>query len=575
MKSPKLSIIVPVYNAEKNLKRCLDSISNQTMPDWECFLVDDGSSDRSGSICDAYTVQDNRFKVIHKYNAGPAAARNLGLFLSRGDWIGFVDSDDWIEPDRFETAIMYGESSKIPVVQCSINVWSNNKITKVWHLGEPGVYSVRDGRIFSDPLYDIGHCWDKVYSAKLIKDNDIWFPECDLCEDTLFNARVYFCGGRILSISDILYNYTISNGSLAHSKIDGARKTNLLNSFEQSLATMENDKYFEKDIIRTFLDQAINNKCKDLIDYVFPYVDNSKEQWRNEYNLYTKGSKLSNEVNGDSRFRSGESLLKFKFRAIEKYMPWVGTIHMIVSDITQVPDWIDTEKIHIVLHKDIIPKEHLPTFNSCTIEMFIHNIFGLSEKFIYSNDDVYPNNILKPKFYFEDNDKLKSDFHIRRLWHDGDINQVWAKIPINSIKLVAQDTPEYMKKYVDGVHLYELQHIGRPMFRSVNYNVFKIYKEEIINSISRFREVKNFNQTIFTAYALFHNRGLFETFRHSYYQIKGKDTESICNTILDTSNESRPRAICCNDGDNTTNSDFILIENAFSQVYPKKSKYEL
>lgn len=574
MKSPKLSIIVPVYNAEKCLKKCLDSIISQTMTDWECFLIDDGSSDKSGSICDAYTVLDNRFKVIHKFNAGPAAARNLGLFLARGEWIGFVDSDDWLEPTRYETAIMYGESSKIPVVQCAINVWTNGKVTKVWHLGEPGVYSVRDNKIFTDPLYDIGHCWDKVYSSKLIKDNDIWFPECDLCEDTLFNARVYFCSGRILSISDILYNYTITNGSLAHSKIDGIRKANLLNTAEEAISKMSNDKYVDKQLLKKFLDRAINNKCKESIDYVFPYVDNSKEQWISEFNKYNRNTKITNETNGASRFRSGEELLRYKFRSIEKWMPWVGTIHLIVSDITQVPEWIDKSKVHIVLHKDIIPGEYLPTFNSCTIEMFIHNIFGLSEKFIYSNDDMYANYILKPKFYFLDDTHLRADLHIRKLWHQGDINKVWAQIPINSLKLAATDTPEYIRKYVKADQLYELQHIGKPMFRSVNQEVYNKYTEEIKKSITRFRAAHNLNQYLFTEYALFHGRGVFETFRFKYLQI-GKDTANIINAITEQDEEQRTRAICCNDTDSSTDSDFLRIQAAFESQYPDKSKYEL
>ncbi len=95
----KISVIVPVYNVEKYIHRCLDSIIAQTFTDWECILVDDGSPDNSGKICDEYAEKDNRIKVIHKANGGAASARNVGLDIITGKWISFIDSDDWIHKD--------------------------------------------------------------------------------------------------------------------------------------------------------------------------------------------------------------------------------------------------------------------------------------------------------------------------------------------------------------------------------------------------------------------------------------------------------------------------------------------
>lgn len=94
---PKISIIVPVYNCEKYLERCLDSIINQTFRNWECILVDDGSTDRSGKILDEYAEKDDRFAVFHKSNKGVSSARNYGMLKCKGDWVTFVDSDDWVE----------------------------------------------------------------------------------------------------------------------------------------------------------------------------------------------------------------------------------------------------------------------------------------------------------------------------------------------------------------------------------------------------------------------------------------------------------------------------------------------
>ena len=94
---PKVSIIVPVYNTEKYLRRCLDSIAAQTFTDWECICVDDGSPDAGGAMLDAYARRDARFRVIHQENGGVSRARNAGLDAARGEWIAFVDSDDWVE----------------------------------------------------------------------------------------------------------------------------------------------------------------------------------------------------------------------------------------------------------------------------------------------------------------------------------------------------------------------------------------------------------------------------------------------------------------------------------------------
>jgi len=97
-----ISVIVPVYNVEKYLNRCVDSIINQTYKNLEIILIDDGSTDNSGKICDTYSQQDKRITVIHKNNGGQGSARNIGLDICKGDYIGFVDSDDWITPDMYE-----------------------------------------------------------------------------------------------------------------------------------------------------------------------------------------------------------------------------------------------------------------------------------------------------------------------------------------------------------------------------------------------------------------------------------------------------------------------------------------
>ena len=111
----KLSVIVPVYNAEAYLDVCIRSILGQTYADLELILVDDGSPDRSGTMCDAWAKQDNRIRVIHKDNGGVCSARNAGLDAAKGEYIAFVDSDDWIEPNMYETMM-----EKVHVYGCDV-----------------------------------------------------------------------------------------------------------------------------------------------------------------------------------------------------------------------------------------------------------------------------------------------------------------------------------------------------------------------------------------------------------------------------------------------------------------------
>ena len=129
----RISVIVPVYKVEPYLRKCLDSIVNQTYRNLEIILVDDGSPDNCGRICDEYAERDNRIRVIHQKNGGVSSARNEGLKIASGDWIGWVDSDDWIEPDMFEYLLENAKKSKADIAVCSRKEWYKDRcILRKW-----------------------------------------------------------------------------------------------------------------------------------------------------------------------------------------------------------------------------------------------------------------------------------------------------------------------------------------------------------------------------------------------------------------------------------------------------------
>jgi len=129
------------------------------------------------------------------------------------------------------------------------------------------------------------------------------------------------------------------------------------------------------------------------VDLVVTYVDNTDPVWIESISPWVKSS------DSDERYRNW-NMFKYWFRGVEKNMPFIRTVHLVVSNIEQVPKWLDQSKIHVVLHKEIIPENLLPTFNSTTIEMFLYRIPGLAEHFIYSNDDMFPVNPLSIDDFF-------------------------------------------------------------------------------------------------------------------------------------------------------------------------------
>lgn len=175
-----ISIIVPIYNVEQYLPRCLDSIVNQTLQDLEIILVDDGSSDCCGEICDAYAQKDKRIIVYHTANGGLSAARNYGMARARGDYLGFVDSDDWIDPEMFEILLRQMEDNQADV---SISGF------KYEYPERAVVASIADEQYVNhDELLKAllsgnlgGVIWNKLYRKKSFKDTV--FPEGHVFED--------------------------------------------------------------------------------------------------------------------------------------------------------------------------------------------------------------------------------------------------------------------------------------------------------------------------------------------------------------------------------------------------------
>ena len=206
---PKISIIVPVYKVEPYLRRCLDSILSQTFTDWECILVDDGSPDASGDLCDAYAGRDRRFQVIHQENGGVSLARNAAMDLARGEWISFVDGDDWLEKDACE--LMHGKAleSDCDVLICGHSL-SDGKKDFASFTPKKGVLEVPEE---VEPWQ--GPC-AKLFKSTLV--NGLRFPAgIQLAEDMFFTYQVYFLAAKVMGCDAVVYHYFQNPESAIHS----------------------------------------------------------------------------------------------------------------------------------------------------------------------------------------------------------------------------------------------------------------------------------------------------------------------------------------------------------------------
>lgn len=211
----KISVIVPVYNAEKGLNICLDSLKKQTYKNFEVILINDGSTDKSGDICDIYTKKDDRFKVVHSKNSGVSSARNKGLDICTGDYIIFVDSDDEVKNNMLEEMLYYLLQSEADVIITGITFVKDGKKVKDMLPPKHGRFDLDIWEyICKDNSGMFGYVSNKMYKSYIIKGNQIRFDEDKkIQEDLDFALSVYSnCSSfYMLDRSYYLYNQEEKN----------------------------------------------------------------------------------------------------------------------------------------------------------------------------------------------------------------------------------------------------------------------------------------------------------------------------------------------------------------------------
>ncbi|MDR1560161.1 MAG: glycosyltransferase [Clostridiales bacterium] len=232
---PLISVIVPVYNVERYIRRALKCLAEQDYSPIEFILVDDGSPDGCPDICDEYAAKDSRFRVIHQRNKGPSAARNAGLDVSRGRYITFADSDDWTEPDMYSS--LYEALAEIDAEISICGHFEENPggrgKTRVLPVGFMAISRESALEYLVKHATFEGYTWNKLISADLINrsgENGTplrFHSDVHICEDVLFFCRCFINTDAVIYLPRPLYHYVIHEGSLLRS-YNAKRKTELL-----------------------------------------------------------------------------------------------------------------------------------------------------------------------------------------------------------------------------------------------------------------------------------------------------------------------------------------------------------
>lgn len=275
----KLSIIVPVYNVEPYIRRCVDSILAQTFTEFEMILVDDGSPDNCPAICDEYARKDSRVKVIHKENGGLSDARNAGLDIAQGEYIGFVDSDDFIHPQMYEILIHYGEKTYADIVQCQFNYFSDNEMickesvddSQLKTIELSGSEVIAD---FNNKKYIVNSTvCNKMYRSTIF--HSIRFPKGYYYEDSYIQLETLERSNRITIVEYALYYYFQRTGSIMHSDYSSKWFQGTYNNNNNNLAYFRRKGMGKQ--VHYALDELVTRFTKDkLAVYIF-YPELKKE----------------------------------------------------------------------------------------------------------------------------------------------------------------------------------------------------------------------------------------------------------------------------------------------------------
>ena len=291
------------------------------------------------------------------------------------------------------------------------------------------------------------------------------------------------------------------------------------------------------------------------MDIVITYVDGNDPVWKQDYEKYTNVPVMQ------KRFRDWGTL-KYLLRGIEANMPFIRNVYLVVSHSSQVPQWADQSQLKIVLHKDIIPADYLPTFNCNPIEMHLHRIDGLDEEYLYFNDDLYPLAPCRPEDFFRDGKGVLG--FSRHFLASGMYKKICRNSDTHARKALGLK-PSFC--------FVRPQHTCTPMFKSECEQLYSILEQDILASLTRVRTSENLNQYLFLDYQLYKGRMINEKISNKHYSVAVTSPEKLKSFIL-----SPTRNLMCVNDVRLSEERYLKLRSAmieaFEQKFPHKSRFE-
>lgn len=291
------------------------------------------------------------------------------------------------------------------------------------------------------------------------------------------------------------------------------------------------------------------------MDIVITYVDGNDPVWKQDYEKYTNVPVMQ------KRFRDWGTL-KYLLRGIETNMPFIRNVYLVVSHSSQVPEWADQSQLKIVLHKDIIPADYLPTFNCNPIEMHLHRIDGLDEEYLYFNDDLYPLAPCRPEDFFRDGKGVLG--FSRHFLASGMYKKICRNSDTHARKALGLK-PSFC--------FVRPQHTCTPMFKSECEQLYSLLEQDILASLTRVRTSENLNQYLFLDYQLYKGRMINEKISNKHYSVAVTSPEKLKSFIL-----SPARNLMCVNDVRLSEERYLKLRSAmieaFEQKFPHKSRFE-
>lgn len=272
-----VSVIIPVYNSEKYLRKCIDSILIQPFKEFEIILVNDGSKDTSGDICDLYALKDKRIQVYHQNNGGVSHARNSGLAKAKGEWVYFVDSDDSIQPSTFDIFFKNAKLSDVDIVQFGYRrIFSHNQIVEYCPAEEKLFNTIEE--YYSNTSIHRFSLWVHFIKRSIISKNQVQFSKnVHYAEDLEFTIKCYLLSNKVMTLNSMYYNYHYNEGSAMNKAVEFSSALNYSIVLENLITFIESNKVNSSAV---FIE-------KRLIYFIKTYLVRISVQPKWYYNLRT------------------------------------------------------------------------------------------------------------------------------------------------------------------------------------------------------------------------------------------------------------------------------------------------